>query len=279
MTVHARAVGVNPVDRKIVGGAFGQDPSSLPLPVGSELSGIVTAVGAGTGFAVGDAVLVHPVRGGCASAVTVPADQVFAKPPAASFEEAAGLLAVGVTAAHLVRVGAVAAGETVLVHGVAGSVGSLTAQLALRAGAIVVGTAAEHRHAALRELGVVPVTYGDGLAGRVRAAAPQGVDVALDTVGTDEAVDVSWELLADRSRLVSIAAFARAGDGVRLLGAGPGADPGTEFRAGARAGLVEALGRGELSVPVARTFPLTEVRAALEFLREGHAGGKVVLLP
>ncbi|PRY15814.1 quinone oxidoreductase family protein [Kineococcus rhizosphaerae] len=279
VSVDVRAIGVNPVDWKVVAGNFGRDGSRLPLPVGSELSGVVSAVGQGAGFAVGDEVVAYPVRGAYASAVTVPAEAVLPKPAGASFEQSAGLLLVGATAAHLVHLADVHEGQTVLVHGVAGSVGLVAAQLALRTGAIVVGTAAEHRHDALRRLGIVPVAYGEGLLERVRAAAPQGVDVALDTVGTDEAVDVSLALLPAPADLVSAAAFARGGDGIRLVGSGPGADPGTEYRARARSGLLDLLGRGELTLPVARTYPLAQVREALEFVRDGHAGGKVVLVP
>ncbi|MGI4896162.1 MAG: NADP-dependent oxidoreductase [Janthinobacterium lividum] len=283
VTIEVRAVGTNPVDYKLFSGYMGADESTLPQPVGFELAGVVTAAGADAGFAVGDEVIAFRVTGAYASAITVPASDVFAKPSSVSFETASGLLLVGTTAAHLLEAGKVVAGETVLIHGVAGSVGLVAAQLAVQAGATVIGSAAEHRHAALTEMGVVPVTYGEGLADRVRAAAPQGIDAAMDTVGTDEAVDVSWELLdesgASRDRLVSVAAFARAGDGVKLLGGGPGADAGTEFRDAARAGLVEALGAGRIELPVTKTFPLTEAAAALTFLAEGHAGGKVVLIP
>ncbi|NIZ91987.1 quinone oxidoreductase family protein [Kineococcus rubinsiae] len=281
VTVEVRAIGTNPIDYKLFSGAMGADPSTLPRPVGLELAGVVTAVGdEGGPVAVGDEVIASGVRGAYASAVTVPLTALTPKPASASWEEAAGVLLVGGTAAHLLAATSVAAGDTVLVHGVAGSVGLAAAQLALRAGATVVGTAAPHRHEALRGFGIVPVAYGDGLADRVRAAAPQGVDVALDTVGTDEAVDVSLELVADRTRIATIAAFGRAAEaGIALLGSGPGADPGTAVRDAARPALAAALGAGELRVVVARTFPLTEAAAALTFLAEGHAGGKVVLVP
>lgn len=284
VTVEVRAAAVNPIDYKVFSGAMGADPSTLPQPVGLELAGVVTAVGpdaqgAVGPVAVGDEVVAYPVTGAYAEAVTVPASSVLPKPADVSFEAASGLLLVGATAAHLLEATGLRSGETVLIHGVAGSVGMLAAQLALNAGATVVGTAAEHRHEALRALGVVPVTYGPGLADRVREAAPQGIDAAFDTVGTDEAVDVSWQLLADRDRLVSVAAFARAGDGVRLIGGGPGADPGTELRMAARAGLVDDLAAGRVSVPVAATFPLDEAQAAVRLVADGHAGGKVVLVP
>lgn len=285
VTVEVRAIGTNPIDYKLFSGAMGADPASLPRPIGMELSGVVTAAGDdATGVlgpvTVGDEVVVSGIKGAYASAVTVPASSVVPKPASVSWEAAAGVTLVGGTAVHLLAATAVTAGDTVLVHGVAGSVGLATAQLALREGATVIGTAAPHRHEALRRYGVVPVAYGDGLADRVRAAAPGGVDVALDTVGTDEAVDVSLALVSDRQRIATIAAFGRAaGAGIRLLGSGPGADPGTEVRDAARADLVAALGSGALDVVVARTFPLTEAVAALSLVAEGHAGGKVVLIP
>jgi NADPH2:quinone reductase len=284
VTIEVRAAAVNPIDYKLFSGAYGADPSSLPMRLGMELAGVVTAVGPDAvgvvgPLAVGDEVVAYPVSGAYAGAVTVPGSSVLPKPSGVRFEVAAGLLLVGATAAQLVDATGLASGETVLIHGVAGSVGVIAAQLALNLGASVIGTAAPHRHEALRELGIIPVEYGAGLADRVREAAPSGVDAAFDTVGTDEAVDVSWELLADRDRLVSAAAFGRAGDGVRLIGAGPGADPGTELRSAARAGLLEDLGRGALTLPVAATYPLASVVEALQLVADGHAGGKVVLIP
>ncbi|MDT7710179.1 MAG: hypothetical protein QOG20_5786, partial [Pseudonocardiales bacterium] len=119
-----------------------------------------------------------------------------------------------------------------------------------------------------------------GLAERVRALAPDGVSAAIDTVGTDEAVDVSLEVVADRSRIATIAAFGRAGEaGIKALGGGPGADPGTELRAQARAELARLAGEGKVEVVVTRTYPLAETADAMAFVAEGHAGGKVVLLP
>ena len=155
----------------------------------------------------------------------------------------------------------------------------MACQLAVGRGATVVGSAAPSRHEMLRGFGVVPVAYGDGLADRVRDAAPGGVDVALDTVGTDEAVDVSLELVADRSRIATIAAFGRAGEeGILLLGNGPGAEPGTEIRNRARLQLTELAAEGGLDVVVAASFPLSQAAAAHRLVKDGHAGGKVVLV-
>lgn len=284
VTVAVRAAGVNPIDHKSYSGMMGDDPDALPMPLGMEVSGEVTAVGPdATGPAgpvsVGDAVIAYPISGGYAAAVTVPATSVVPKPADMSWEAAAGLMLAGVTAVHAVDTVRLGAGDTVLVHGVAGSVGLTTAQLARRIGATVVGTAAEHRHDTLRDDGIVPVTYGPGLAGRVREVASDGVDAAVDTVGTDEAVDTSLELVVDLDRIVSIAAFGRGDSGITLIGGGPGADPGTEIRDAARLQLTQLVDDGSLSVLVARTFPLAEAADAHRLVADGHAGGKVALLP
>lgn len=284
VTIEVRAAGVNPIDYKLYSGAMGSDASRLPLPQGLEVAGVVTAVGDDAEgpsgpIAVGDEVVAYPVSGGYAETLNVPASSVFTKPPSLSWPQAAGMSLTGVTAFHLVEATGVRAGDVVLVHGVAGGVGLAAARLALGRGASVVGTAAGHRHVTLRGYGVAPVTYGEGLADRVRAAAPGGVTVALDTIGTDEAVDVSLELVADHDRIASVAAFGRAGDGFRLLGNGPGADPGTELRSAARLVIADLAGKGELDVVVARTFPLVEAAKAHRLVAGGHAGGKVVLEP
>jgi NADPH:quinone reductase-like Zn-dependent oxidoreductase len=283
VTIQVKAAAVNPVDYKRYGGIFGRDPASLPMPLGSEVAGVVTAVGldalgpAGA-IQVGDEVMAYPVDGGYASEVTVPARTVIPKPALLSWEQASGVLLTGGTAVHTLAATGVAPGETVLIHGVSGSVGLAAAQIAIARGAHVIGTASPVRHDALRRYGIEPVAYGPGLAGRIRAIGP--VDAAIDTVGTDEAVDVSLELVADRARIATIAAFQRAGSvGIKALGGGPGADPGTAIRRGAWTELVDLASTGKLDVVVAKTFPLTEAAAAHELVASGHPGGKIVLLP
>jgi NADPH:quinone reductase-like Zn-dependent oxidoreductase len=169
----------------------------------------------------------------------------------------------------------------VLVHGAAGGVGQLLVQLAVDRGARVIGTASERNHDFLRELGGEPVAYGSGLADRVRAVAPDGVDAAIDLAGTDEALDVSLELVADRSRVVTIANFTGRPqqEGVKVLGGGPGADPGEELRMNARLELTRLAGEGRIRVAVEHAYPLTDVRAAHEALATRHARGKLVLVP
>lgn len=281
VTIEVRAAGMNPADYKRV--LQGTDESALPHPVGFEVAGVLTAIGDGTEIgsgpaAVGDAVLAFRIRGGYATAVTIPAKDVFAKPDALDFPEAANLLLAGCTAAEMLHVTGARAGETVLLHGASGAVGVSVLQQARQLGVRVVGTAGEHNLDVVEQFGGTAVTYGPGLADRVRAAAPDGVAAALDCVGTDEAVDVSLGLVADRSRIVTIAASGRAGrDGIQAIG---GAMPASAaYRDRVRPDLIAMAGRGELVVPVARTFPLARAREALDLLQTGHPGGKLALVP
>ena len=139
---------------------------------------------------------------------------------------------------------------------------------------------AYQRHAELLALGIEPVAYGEGLAARVNALAPGGIDAAIDTVGTDEALEVSLQFLTDPARFVTIVNFAAAlAAGGQAIGSGPGADPGREVRAAARLDLAALLADGSIEVEIARTYPLAEAKAAYAFMVDGHAGGKVVLEP
>ena len=268
VVVAVKAAGINPIDYKIVTGMLGNDPESLPLSLGFEVAGVVTAVGPDASgpagpVSVGDEVAAYPVTGGYADSVAVPATVVVPKPPALDWPVAGSILLVGGTAAHALQVAAAKPGETLLIHGAAGSVGQIAAQLAARDGVRVIGTAGPSNHDLLRSFGVVPVTYGPGLVDRVRELAPDGVDAAIDTVGTDEAVDTSLALVADHSRIVSIAAFGRADSGIVLIS---GDDPVTHVRAEAWRQLLPAAADGSLTVVVARTYPLAEaaVQGALE---------------
>lgn len=285
VAVDVRAAGVNPIDHKVYSGLMGSDPASLPMRLGFEAAGVVTAVGpdavgpAGP-VGVGDEVVVFRTTGAYADRLVVPAASVVPKPAALDWPAAAGLMLTGATAVHTLTATAVGAGDTVLVHGAAGGVGLVAVQLAVLRGARVVATASPGRHDALRALGAEPVAYGAGLEERVRALAPDGVDASLDLVGTDEAVDVSLALTKDRGRIATIAAFGRAGSaGIKALGGGPGADPGTAVRDAARLELVDLVNAGRLVVTVAATYPLAEAAAAHAALREGHAAGKIALVP
>lgn len=290
VVVQVRAAGVNPLDWKVYSGAFHEvdddekDAAGLAdeLPVlGMDCAGIVTSVGPDVqGVAVGDEVIVYPATGAYADYVVSAASSLIPKPATLGWEEAGALMLAGLTAAHALHAAGVQAGDTVLIHGGAGGVGLMATQLAIDLGATVVATASAENHDLLRQLGATPVTYGDGLADRVRTAAPDGVDAAIDTVGSDEALDVSLELISDPARIASITGSDRRfGTGIRLLGYGPGQDAGTEYRNSVRAHLAQLAADGKVRVIIAETFPLSE---AAEAHRRGQAGGspgKIVLVP
>lgn len=278
--VDVRAAGTNPIDYKLYSGDMGNDPANLPMPIGMEAAGVILAVSPGaagyTGpLTVGDEVIVTVARGGYAEQVVADAADVGHKPEALSFSEAAGLLLTGGTAWHLLTKTAVGKGDTVLIHGAGGGVGLMAVQLAIARGAKVIATASPARHDQLRGYGAEPVAYGEGLADRVRAIGQ--VDAALDLVGTDEALDTSVELVADRGRIATIAGFGRAAElGIAAL---TGADGGQAIRDGSRAELIGLATAGKLKVTVDQTFPLDGAAEAHRYLQTGHAHGKVVLIP
>jgi len=280
--IEVRAAGVNPVDRKAYSGAFGADPDRLPIRLGSEAAGVVTAtgpdaVGPAGPLAVGDEVIAFRASGAYAAELVVPAQALVPKPSVLDWAQASGLMLTGATAWHTLAATGVTKGDTVLIHAATGGVGLMAVQLAVARGAMVVGTASPARHELLRELGAVPVAYGDGLADRVRAAAPGGIDAALDLIGTDEAMDVSLALVPDRAR---IAAFARGPqEGIKVLGGGPGADPGTEIRDAARLELARLAQDQAVRVFVTRTYPLADVADAHREIMTGHTTGKIALIP
>ena len=288
--IQVRAAGVNPVDWKQYSGQMGADPARLPMRLGAEASGVVTAVGPDAGgldavgpggpVRVGAEVIAFRAPGAYAAEVAVPVDSLVPKPATLDWAPASGLMLAGVTGWHALAATGVHQGDTVLMHGAAGGVGLIAIQLAVARGATVIATASPARHEFLRELGAIPVAYGDGLDGRVRAAAPGGVDVALDLVGTGEALDVSLDLVADRARIATIVVTTRAREaGIKLLGGAPGADPGTEVRMPARFDLAKLAGDGALRVFVARSYPLSQVADAHRYSMAGHATGKIVLIP
>jgi len=281
VTIEVRAAGVNPADFKHVSAP--REGLELPVPIGYEVAGVIAAIGPDTeiasgGGAVGDAVVAFRIQGGYATAVTVPAKDVFAKPARLADEEAANLLLVGTTAAQMLDVTHVRAGETILVHGASGAVGVSILQQAAEIGARVIGTASEASFARVRRFGGLPIAYGPGLAERATEAAQGPIAAALDTVGTDEAIDVSLELVPDRLRIVTIVAAQRAQqEGFHAVF---GAQPESQaFRDSVRGPLLELAGSGRLQVPMARTYPLADAPEALAFLKEGHPGGKLALLP
>jgi NADPH:quinone reductase-like Zn-dependent oxidoreductase len=225
-------------------------------------------------FAAGDEVLGWTEqRASQAELVVVPADQLTAKPASVAWEVAGSLFVVGFAAYASVHAVAPQAGETVVVSAAAGGVGSVAVQLARLTGATVIGLAGEHNHDWLRRHDIVPMTYGDGQADRIREAAGGTIDAFIDTFGGGY-VDLAIELGVAPQRINTIADF----DAVQRLGVH---GQGTHAIATAPllAEIVELVADGSLEIPVARTFSLEEVRDAYRELAGRHTHGKIVLLP
>ncbi|MFF9041009.1 NADP-dependent oxidoreductase [Streptomyces sp. NPDC014892] len=231
--VRVKAAGSQPTDCAVRGG---WNPPGLtmtfPHITGGDFAGVVDAVGEGvTGFAPGDEVLGYRTQLTYAEYVVAPADQIVAKPAALPWEVAGSLSASGQTAHTAIEILGVSAGETVLVNGAAGGVGTIAVQLAVLHGAKVIATAREDNHAYLRELGAIPVAYGEGLIDRVREATPEGVDAALDTASAD-GLQVAAELVKDKDRVGTIFAHEVHEElGVRRIGS-RSRSPGPRTRTG-----------------------------------------------
>lgn len=269
--IAVKAAGVQPFDCATRRGDFANYvPLSFPARLGNEVAGIIDALGPDvSGAREGDEVIAFMKMAGYAETVIVAADQVAAKPVAMPWDQAGVLSASGQTACSALDELAVAPGETLLIHAAAGGVGSFAVQIARSRGAVVIGTASPRNHDYLRSLGAIPVTYGLGLAGRVREAAPQGVDAVLDAIG-GEALDVSVELLGATERIVTIADWAAAARlGVRRVGTRRSADK--------LEGLTRLYADGLLTVPVFKAFPLAQAADAHREVETGHVRGKVVL--
>ncbi|MFD8019250.1 NADP-dependent oxidoreductase [Streptomyces lavendulae] len=270
--VRVKAAGAQPTDCAV---RSGWNPPgftiTFPHITGGDFAGVVDQVGEGvTGFSVGDEVLGYRTQLTYAEYVTVPADQIVAKPAGLPWEVAGSLSASGQTAHTAIELLKVSEGETVLINGASGGVGTIAVQLAVARGAKVVATGREENHAYLRELGAVPVAYGEGLIDRVRAAAPEGVDAALDTASAD-GLRVAAELVEDKQRVGTIFAYEVYEElGVRWIGSQRSAQRLAEL-----ASLVDS---GALRVHVRKTFPLAEAAEAHRELETGHGRGKIVLL-
>ncbi|MFF1461236.1 NADP-dependent oxidoreductase [Streptomyces sp. NPDC058330] len=274
--VKVRAAAVNPVDWKAREGHLQASLEPVfPVVPGWDVSGVVVQPGAAVDeFEVGDEVIGYVredflSRGTFAEYVAAPVRTLARKPLSVGFEEAAGLPLCGLTAQQVLhKVLKVREGETVLVHAAAGGVGSLAVQLARHAGCRVIGTAGPHNHEYVRRLGGEPVEYGDGLADRLRAMAPDGIDAAFDTVG-GEALRVSAATLAPGGRLASIADAEVFSYGGRYAFVRPDAEDLAHL-----AGLAE---QGIVSVHVDRTFPLEQAADAYRLNEQGRTRGKVVV--
>ncbi len=275
VVVQVKAAGINPGEAKIRDGLLhARFPAVFPSGEGSDFAGIVMAAGPGAGgFAAGHEVIgFTDNRASHAEYVLAEAANLTAKPPAVPWEVAGSLFVAGATAYAAVRAVSLAARDTVVVSGAAGGVGSIAVQLARLAGATVIGLAGTANHDWLAARGIVPVSYGDGAAERIRQAAGH-VDAFIDTFGTGY-VELALELGVQPGRIDTIADFAAVGKyGVKAEGSAAGASAATLAEL---AGLVAS---GRLEVPVAATFPLAQVRDAYELLATGHTRGKIVLIP
>jgi NADPH:quinone reductase-like Zn-dependent oxidoreductase len=265
---------VNPVDWKVAAG--GLDPLmniTFPAIPGWDVAGVVERVGLDTPeFQPGDEVIAYArkdwVHGGTfAELVTVPVRAVARKPEALDWDQAAGLPLAGLSAYQLLSRLGLAKGETVLVHAAAGGVGSLAVQIAKATGARVIGTASEANHDWLRELGAEPVTYGEGLPERVRALAPEGVDVVVDFVGG--VLDATLAVLKEGGRHGSIVEAEVAEKGGLYAWVRPNA---ADLQA-----LADLADQGLLTVPVAEVFPLEKTAEAFRVSQGGHVRGKIAI--
>jgi NADPH:quinone reductase-like Zn-dependent oxidoreductase len=276
VVVEVRAAGINPGEAAIRKGLMHEHwPATFPSGQGSDLAGVVTEVGPGVdGFAAGDEVLGWTDdRASQAELVVAEAEHLTAKPAGVSWEVAGSLHVVGATAWAAVRAVSLSEGDVVAVSGAAGGVGTLVVQLAARRGAHVIGLASEGHHDWLRAHGAVPITYRDGVEERIREAGGGRLDAFVDTFGGGY-VDMAIALGVSPDRIDAIAdREAAARVGAKQDGNAVGA------RAGVLAELAGLIERGELEVPIARTYPLAQVRDAYRDLERRHTLGKIVLIP
>ncbi len=266
--IAVRAAGVNGIDWKIRAGYMrGQMPLELPSGTGMDAAGVVDEVGDGVGgVAVGDAVF---GSGSGTLAEYAVLSAWAAKPVELSFEEAAGYPVPVETAIRILGQVGVQSGETLLVSGAAGGVGSAVVQFARHRGITVIGTASELNQAYLRSLGVVPTTYGPGLVDRVRALAPDGIDAALDIAGSGVIPELI-ELTGEPARVLSIADFTAPEQGAQVSVTSTDAP-------GALAEAARLVSEGAFVISVERTFPLADAGEAQAASAAGHVAGRLVV--
>ncbi len=269
MRIAVRAAGVNPSDWKRRAGQYGDfEEVAFPSGVGVEASGVVDEVGPGvSGVSVGDAVFGHGENTMARYAVLT---HWAHKPDDLSFEVAGGLPVIVETASRSLEEVGVTSGETLLVSGAAGGVGSAAVQFARLRGITVIGTASAQKHDYLRGLGAIPTTYGPGLAERVRELAPGGVDAALDLAGSGVIPELI-EIVGDPSRVLSIADFAAPQYGARFS-SGPPKNPERVF-----ADVARLCSEGLFRLRVDQTFPLERTAEAQDVSAKGRVTGKLII--
>ncbi|GAA2358854.1 NADP-dependent oxidoreductase [Dactylosporangium salmoneum] len=272
--IRVRASGVNPVDSTIRSGAMQAIiPTTLPAIPGIDVAGVVDAVGEDvTDVAVGEPVLGWADAPAGSYAEYALASRIAHIPAGLSFADAATLPTAGETAERGLDLLGVRAGETVLIHGASGSVGTIAVQLAVARGATVIGTASEENQDYVRSLGAIPMLYGEGLVERVRASGRQ-VDAVFDVAGKGALHD-SIVLRGGTDRIITIADPAAAELGVTFSAGTP-----KDWSTGDLAALAELAARGRLTTAVAGTYPLERAAEVQRLSQGSHVHGKLVLVP
>jgi NADPH:quinone reductase-like Zn-dependent oxidoreductase len=274
--VRVKAAGINPGEASIRKGLFAERwPATFPSGQGSDLAGIVEELGPGvTTIAVGDEVIGFTNdRSSQAELVVVGAGDLVPRPANVSWAQAGALFVAGTTAYAAVRSVALDTDDTVVVSGAAGGVGSIAVQLAKNADARVIGLAGAANHTWLTDHGVIPIAYGDGVEERIRAAGGGKVDAFIDTFGGGY-VELALKLGVAKSRINTIIDFAAAAKyGVKTEGSHEAAN------AEVLAQLAGLLAAGRLEIPIAKVYPLDEVREAYRELEQRHTRGKIVIEP
>jgi NADPH:quinone reductase-like Zn-dependent oxidoreductase len=276
--VRVKAAGINPGEAKIRDGALHERwPATFPSGQGSDFAGVVDKLGPDVAtVAIGEDVIGWvDTRSSQAEYVVAEAANLARKPAGLPWEVAGAIPVVGFTASAMVRAVGLKPGDTVVVSGAAGGVGAVAVQLARRKGATVIGLAGPSNHDWLRRHGVIPVAYGDNVAERIRDAVPANaeVDAFLDTYGGDYVELALGDLKVSPERVDTIVRFdAGAKYGVKVEGNAAGASAATLSE------LASLVATKELEIPLAHTYPLSDVRAAYTQLAKGHVRGKIVLI-
>ncbi|WP_417540114.1 quinone oxidoreductase family protein [Microbacterium maritypicum] len=284
VVVRIDAAGANPIDAKLRGGKRPSPPITEPRPVGFDGAGVIEALGEGVDdFAVGDRVAIRDGHGTYASALAIPSANLAKLPDSVTTAEGAGIGIPAGTAYQALRSLGVTEGDVLLVHGGSGAVGQAAVQFAVAWGATVIATGSPARHDQLRELGALPVAYGDGLLDRVREVASSPVTVVLDCAGTDEAIEASLALVADRDRIATIVRGPDAASfGIRAFSGGspvPLTAQELAWRAEALPETIALLDAGDFTIELGPQLPLAEAARAHELMESGAASGKIILLP
>jgi NADPH:quinone reductase-like Zn-dependent oxidoreductase len=272
--IAVRAASVNPLDWKLRSGAMAEFmPVAFPAVPGVDVAGVIDRVGEGVSeFAVGAEVFGKTRNGSYAELALAGVDTITAKPAEVPWEVAAALPVAASTAHHALAQLDLTDGETIVIDGAAGGVGTLAVQVAHQRGLSVIGTASPSNHEYLRSLGAIPVTYGEGLADRIRAINASGADAALDAAGhgsLPELIDIT----GDSERVITIADPSAGTLGVRFVSGEP------DHMADVLAETAASVAAGTITLPIARTYPLSEAADAHRDSQAGHVRGKLILLP